>query len=314
VAYVEKIQKGKEVEDKMRTFANTYFGHDKAHAKMAMAEMKAATRPVKRVASDNITEEAMHELQEIQDLRMDRKPTSQTILDKKTGQGKTSTSKDGVKSSTGSSKHAQKSAKIIRRDERKELMKDVGMGKSAKPGEGKSLKSLQNRVNEFDQYFGHGQSHAALRKQLEEDADADASTNSKPSNADSDSKLAPASHLDFSTKPAAKASLHSAGDGQRLSTADKITEDAMNEFQKDKSLLRETDKSHNEDHAAIGATSMSDDRDTAASSSLSSQAQAATEPTRASSPVFGSTTDASARAWQPPKVDFAGLFSLSNRM
>ena len=270
-------QKGREVADKMARFANTYFGHDKVHAKIVRDEIKALFHPVhRRVVGDEITAEAMAELRKIEDFQADKMPKE------KSGSFLAS------KAAAGTEKIVlQKSASETRGAERRELMKDVGEDNSEKVAERTRTVRVAERF--ADQYFTDDQSHAALRKQLEQEANTTSSKlTATPVIADSDPTLA-------STKTAT-ARLQKAAGGPRVSFADKITEEAIQEYQKDKSLEQ-------------------DDADSASSSPRSNSKSVHSHArTQEAASMFESSSDASARAWMPPKVNFAGLFGVADQI
>lgn len=177
-------QRGEAMENKMTKFADSYFGHDKAHAQMVRAEIKAAGKlsfqkaetashkANKPTASQMITKEAQNVLQNIKTFEGDAVPRSvpaEATIRTQSHAKTVPTAKNAAASKGG--KDASFAA------ERKELEEDVE-GKSSTstttlqmPAKVRAVQKIAAQVfGQHNEKKTTGDGDAALRKQLTKDA------------------------------------------------------------------------------------------------------------------------------------------------
>ena len=187
-------QRGEVMAMKMKRFANSYFGHDKAHEKMARAEIKAAgkvsfkaktaSHQVKSTSSqsETITEQALNVLNNIKTFEGDAahqsvpaQATARTQSHAKTAPSAKKAAAKSTAGKRGKAANAKESGRMLRSDERRELEEDVQRKSSTStttlqmPAKVRAVQKIAAQV--FGQQSERKMSDSVLRKQLAKEAD-----------------------------------------------------------------------------------------------------------------------------------------------
>ena len=253
---------------------------NRASARAEEAPAKGARRLAKKGAKESIAEEAIREVDQIKALENANGQGASTAAVKKraiktpaAGPQKDAAGKRPVK--TGDKAEQRAAAETRRAEERKEIRDalhrmDVQSSQQSGIPMPAGVKAVQKFARAF---FGHNQRDAALRKKLEKEASM---------HVESADGIDVKEHVSLGTD----GRVHMSRKGPDMNA---LTMKALDELKMDETLTSSLTRRASS-HSPSQATAKQDGR-------------AKTTP----SDTFRAPSDASARAWQPPSVDFSNL-------